>query len=151
MQFKDVKKPLREIAQALGVEGILEGSVQRSRGRVRITAQLIRVSTDTHLWAQSYERDTSDVLTLQAEVAQAVAREINVALTPEESAHLSRARSVNPEAYEAYLKGQSHWYWLSREHLDTALEAARKPVGVRERPFHSWLDWGRTRSRYRSS
>ena len=122
MQFKDVKKPLREIAQALGVEGILEGSVQRSGGRVRITVQLIRVATDTHLWAESYERDSRDVLTLQAEVAQAVAREINVALTPEESAHLSRARPVNPEAYEAYLKGQSHWYWLSREHLDTALE-----------------------------
>ena len=122
MQFKDAKKPLREIAHALGVEGILEGSVQRTRGRVRITAQLIRASTDTHLWAESYERDASDVLTLQAEVAQAVAREINVALTPEESVHLSRPLSVNPEAYEAYLKGQSHWYWLSREHLNTALE-----------------------------
>lgn len=122
MQFKDVRKPLPEIAQALGVEGILEGSVQRAGGRVRITAQLIRADTDTHLWAESYERDTRDVLTLQAEVAQAVAREINVALTPEESNGLARARAVNPEAYEAYLKGQSHWYWLSREHLDTALE-----------------------------
>ena len=89
---------------------------------MRITAQLIRADTDTHLWAESYERDTRDVLTLQAEVAQAVAREINVALTPEESNGLARARAVNPEAYEAYLKGQSHWYWLSREHLDTALE-----------------------------
>ena len=122
MQFKDVKKPLPEIAQALGVDGILEGSVQRSGGRVRITAQLIRAATDTHIWAESYERDTRDVLTLQAEVAQAVARAINVALTAEESTHLSRTRPVNPEAYEAYLKGQSHWYWLSREHLDTALE-----------------------------
>ncbi len=122
MQFKDVKKPLPEIAQALGVDGIVEGSVQRSGGRVRITAQLIRAATDTHLWAESYERDTRDVLTLQAEVAQAVAREINVALTPEESNGLSRSRAVNPEAYEAYLRGQSHWYWLSREHLDTALE-----------------------------
>ncbi len=122
MQFKDVKKPLPEIAQALGVDGILEGSVQRSGDRVRITAQLIRAATDTHLWAESYERDTRDVLTLQAEVAQAVARAINVALTPEESTHLARARPVNPEAYEAYLKGQSHWYWLSREHLDIALE-----------------------------
>jgi TolB-like protein/DNA-binding winged helix-turn-helix (wHTH) protein/Tfp pilus assembly protein PilF len=122
MQFKDVKKPLPEIAQALGVDGILEGSVQRSGGRVRITAQLIRAASDTHLWAETYERDTRDVLTLQDEVAQAVAREINVALTPEESAHLSRPRPVNPEAYEAYLKGQSHWYWLSREHLDAALE-----------------------------
>jgi TolB-like protein/DNA-binding winged helix-turn-helix (wHTH) protein len=122
MQFKDVKKPLPAIAQALGVDGILEGSVQRSGGRVRITAQLIRAATDTHIWAESYERDTRDVLTLQAEVAQAVAREINVALTPEESTHLSRTRPVNPEAYDAYLKGQAHWYWLSREHLDNALE-----------------------------
>ncbi|MGB9072044.1 MAG: winged helix-turn-helix domain-containing protein [Terriglobales bacterium] len=122
MQFKGVNKPLPEIAQALGVDGILEGTVQRSGGRVRVTAQLIRAATDTHLWAESYERDTRDVLTLQAEVAQAIAREINVALTPEESARLLRPRSVNPEAYEAYLKGQSHWYWLSREHLDAALE-----------------------------
>jgi TolB-like protein/DNA-binding winged helix-turn-helix (wHTH) protein/Tfp pilus assembly protein PilF len=122
MQFKDAKKPLPEIARALGVDGIVEGSVQRSGGRVRITVQLVRAPTDTHLWAESYERDTRDVLTLQGEIAQAVAREINAALTPEEFNHLSRPRPVNPEAYEAYLKGQSHWYWLSREHLDTALE-----------------------------
>ena len=122
MRYKGSNKPLPEIAQALGVDGILEGSVQRSGGRVRITAQLIRAATDTHLWAESYERDSRDVLTLQGEVARSVAREINVVLTPEESTHLSRARPVNPEAYEAYLKGRSHWYWLSREHLDTALE-----------------------------
>ena len=122
MRYKGSNKPLPEIAQALGVDGILEGSVQRSGGRVRITTQLIRAATDTHLWAESYERDSSDVLTLQDEVARSVAREINVAVTPEESTHLSGTRPVNPEAYEAYLKGQSHWYWLSREHLDTALE-----------------------------
>jgi eukaryotic-like serine/threonine-protein kinase len=121
MQFKDVKKPLPQIAQALGVDGILEGSVQRSGGRVRITAQLIRAATDTHLWAESYERDTRDVLTLQAEVAQAIAREIRVAVSPEETRTLGRASPVNPDAYENYLKGKSHWYHLSREHLDAAL------------------------------
>ncbi|MGD0791824.1 MAG: protein kinase [Terriglobales bacterium] len=121
MQFKGVKKPLPEIAQALGVDGILEGSVQRSGGRVRITAQLIRAVTDTHLWAESYERDTRDVLTLQSEVAQAIAREIKVAVSPEETRTLGGASPVNPDAYEAYLKGQSHWYHLSREHLDAAL------------------------------
>ncbi|MGB9074045.1 MAG: protein kinase [Terriglobales bacterium] len=121
MQFKEVKKPLPEIAQALGVDGILEGSVQRSGGRVRITAQLIRAATDTHLWAESYERDARDVLTLQAEVAQAIAREIRVAVSPEETRTLGGASPVNPDAYEAYLKGQSHWYHLSREHLDAAL------------------------------
>jgi len=122
MRYRGTNQPLPEIAQALGVDGILEGSVQRSGGRVRVTTQLIRAATDTHLWAESYERDSRDVLTLQGEVARSVAREINVALTPEESTHLSRAHPINPEAYEAYLKGQSHWYWLSREHLDTALE-----------------------------
>jgi hypothetical protein len=99
---------------------------------VRITAQLIRAATDTHLWAESYERDARDVLTLQAEVAQAIAREINVALTPEESTHLARAHPLNPEAYEAYLKGQSHWYWLSREHLDTAWRGATPRAATRE-------------------
>jgi len=121
MQFKNAKKPLPEIAQALGVDVILEGSVQRSGGRVRIMAQLIRAATDTHLWAESYERDTRDVLTLQAEVAQAIAREIRVAVSPEETKTLGRASPVNPDAYEAYLKGQSHWYHLSPEHLDAAL------------------------------
>jgi tetratricopeptide (TPR) repeat protein len=122
MQFKNAKKPLPEIARALGVDGILEGTVQRSGGRVRIAAQLIRAPSDTHLWAQSYERDARDVLTLEGEVAQDVVREIRVTLTPEESQHLTRSRNVSPEAYEAYLKGQSHWYWLSKEHLDTALQ-----------------------------
>jgi TolB-like protein/DNA-binding winged helix-turn-helix (wHTH) protein/tetratricopeptide (TPR) repeat protein len=122
MQFKNVKKPLPEIARELGVDGILEGSIQRSGGRVRITAQLVRAPTDTHLWAQSYERDARDVLTLESEIASSVAREIKVALTPEEFSHLTRPRPINPEAYEAYLKGQSHWYQLSPEHLDTALE-----------------------------
>lgn len=122
MQFKGVKKPLPEIARALGVDGVLEGSVQRSGGRVRITAQLIRAPTDSHLWAESYDRDARDILALQGEIAQAVAREIRVALTPAESTGLTAARLVNPEAYEAYLKGQSHWYHISPEHLDAALK-----------------------------
>jgi serine/threonine protein kinase/tetratricopeptide (TPR) repeat protein len=120
MQYKGVKKPLREIARALGVGFIIEGSVQRAAQQVRITAQLISTATDTHLWAERYERNFRDVLTLQGEVAQAVAREIRIVLTPEESKRLARARPVNPEAYDAYLKGQFHWYKLSREHLDMA-------------------------------
>jgi TolB-like protein/Tfp pilus assembly protein PilF len=122
MQYKGVHKPLPQIARELGVDGVIEGAVQRSDGRVRITVQLIRAETDTHLWAESYERDFRDVLSLQGEVAWAVAREIRAALTPEESAQFARIRPVNPEALEAYLKGQFHWYRLSPEHLDTALE-----------------------------
>jgi len=122
MRYRGVNKPLPQIARELGVDGIIEGAVQRSGERVRITVQLIRAATDTHQWAESYERDSQDVLSLQGEVAHAVAGEIKVALTPEESAHLARVRPVNPEAFEAYLKGQSHWYHLSRGQLDTALE-----------------------------
>lgn len=128
MQFKDAKKPLPEIARALGVDGILEGSVQRSGGRVRITAQLIRGPTDTHLWSESYERDTHDVLTLQAEVAQAVARQIKVVLTPEESSHLARARPVNPVAYELYLEGQYHYYKWRPDEFQKAIAYFQKAI-----------------------
>ncbi len=122
MQYKDARKPLREIARELGVDGIIEGSVLRADGRVRITAQLIRAATDTHLWAESYERDLQDVLRLQSEVAQAIAREIEIVVTPEEEARLASASTVNPEAYEAYLKGQFHWYKQSPQDYETALE-----------------------------
>ena len=128
MQFKDAKKPLPEIARALAVDGILEGSVQRSGEHVRITVQLIRAPTDTHLWAESYERETRDVLTLQGEIAQNVAREIKVALTPEESTHLSRARPVNPLAYELYLKGQYHYYKWRSEDFQKAIEYFQKAI-----------------------
>ena len=120
MRYKGVTKPLPEIARELGVDGIVEGSVQRSGGKVLITAQLIGAPSDTHLWAESYERDFRDVLTLQGEVAQAIAREIKVAVTPEEATRLARVRAVNPEAYDACLKGRLHYYRLSREELDIA-------------------------------
>jgi len=120
MQYKGARKPLPQIARELGVDGVLEGSVQRSGGRVLVTAQLINAATDTHLWAETYERDLRDVLVLQNEVASTVAREIKIVLTPEETKHLSSARQVNPEAFEAYLKGRFHWYKLSKEELDNA-------------------------------
>ncbi len=108
MQYKGVKKPLPEIAKELGVDGIVEGSVQRAGDRVRITAQLIEAATDRHLWAQSYERDSRDVFALQRDVAQAIAREIRVTVSPEEKTRLASSRPVNPAAHEAYLKGR---YW----------------------------------------
>ena len=108
MQYKGVKKPLPQIAKELGVDGILEGSVQRAGDRVRITAQLIEAATDRHLWAESYERDVRDVFALQSDVAQAIAREIRVRVSPEEKMRLATTRRVNPAAHEAYLKGR---YW----------------------------------------
>jgi len=105
MQYKKAKKPLREIARELNVDAIVEGSVTRSGNRVRITAQLIEAKKDRHMWAESYERDLPDILALQGEVARAIAREIRIHVTPEERGRLSRTGSVNPEAYQAYLKG----------------------------------------------
>jgi len=125
MRYKGATTPLPQIARELKVDGVIEGTVQRSGGQVRISVQLIHACTDTHLWAGTYERDFRDVLTLQGEVARAVAREIKAALTPEESTRLASARPVSSEAYEAYLKGQFHWYKLSPRHMDRALSYFR--------------------------
>ena len=106
MQYKATRKPLPQIARELNVDAVVEGSVLRSGNRVRITAQLIDAPTDTHLWAESYERDLRDILALQSEVAKAIASEIRIQMTPGELRRLSSSRPVNPEAHEAYLKGR---------------------------------------------
>ncbi|HEY7027216.1 MAG TPA: protein kinase [Gemmatimonadales bacterium] len=122
MQFKGKNRPSTpEIAKKLGVDAIVEGSVSRSGDKVRITAQLIDARADRHLWAKTFERNSSDVLALQAELAAAIAGEINVQLTPGERSRLAAAPSVNPEAHDAYLKG---WYFFNRpsdENLQRAI------------------------------
>jgi len=110
MSYKGTKKRVPDIGRELNVDAVLEGSVQRSGSRVRITAQLVRASTDQHLWAKSYERELRDVLALQSEVAGAIAAEIGVTLTPQERSRLAANKAVNPEAYEAYLKGRYHLF-----------------------------------------
>lgn len=105
MQYKGTKKALHQVARELHVDAVVEGTVVRSGKRVRIDAQLIQAATDRHLWANSYERDQSDIVALQNDVARAIAGEIQIKLTPEEQMRLSRARAVNPEAYEEYLQG----------------------------------------------
>ncbi|HMC21841.1 MAG TPA: winged helix-turn-helix domain-containing protein, partial [Thermoanaerobaculia bacterium] len=109
MRYKETDKPLPEIARELKVDAVIEGAVTRSGGRVRITAQLVHGPTDQHLWAREYERELTDILLLQAEVAQAIVDEIQVKLTPQEQARLATARLVKPKAYEAYLRGRFHW------------------------------------------
>jgi TolB-like protein/Flp pilus assembly protein TadD len=104
MQYKGTKKPLPQIGKELNADALIEGSVLRAGDRVRITAQLIQASNDKHLWAETYDRDLRDVLTLQSEVAQAITREIRTTVTPEEQTRLASTRRVNPEAYELYLK-----------------------------------------------
>jgi TolB-like protein/DNA-binding winged helix-turn-helix (wHTH) protein/Flp pilus assembly protein TadD len=112
MRYKGTKKGLLEIARELNVDGIVEGSVMRSGNRVRITAQLLHAPTDKHLWAEAYERDLGDVLRLQNEVAQAIAQQVRAQLTPQLQARFRSAGSVNPDAYEAYLRGR---YYLSNQ------------------------------------
>src|SRR5204863_9380300 len=104
MQYKGVHKPVRDIARELEFNAIVEGTVLRAGRRVRITAQLIEAAKEAHLWAESYERDLRNVLALQTEVAQAIAREIRVKLTPLDQARFADAPAVDPDAYEAYLK-----------------------------------------------
>ncbi|HSE42333.1 MAG TPA: hypothetical protein VLH08_16325, partial [Acidobacteriota bacterium] len=109
MEYKTTKKQLPDIAKELNVDAIVEGAVMRSGNRVRISAQLLQASTDTHLWAESYERDLSDILALQNEVAQSIAKEVQIKLTPQDHARLSKAPTVNPEAYQAYLRGMYYF------------------------------------------
>ena len=109
MRYKGVRKPLPEIARELGVDGIIEGTVMRSGGRVRITSQLIYAPRDQHLWAHSYERDIGDVVSMQGEVAEAIAGEVRITLTPEERTRLGGAATRNPAAYEAFLRGRFYW------------------------------------------
>jgi TolB-like protein/DNA-binding winged helix-turn-helix (wHTH) protein/Tfp pilus assembly protein PilF len=106
MTYKTVRKPLAEIARELNVEAVVEGSVLLSGERVRITAQLIEVPADRHIWAQSYEGDIHDTLALQNRVASAIAEQIRATLNRQEQAALEKSNTVNPDAYEAYLKGR---------------------------------------------
>jgi len=135
MQYKGAKKPLPEIARALKVDAVVEGSVLRAGERVRITAQLIEARTDRHLWAESYERDLRDILSLQREVARAIAGEIRIKLTPQEQAHLASARRVDPEAYEAYLKGRHHCDKSTEEGFNRGIQYLEQ--AVRKDPSHA--------------
>ena len=128
MQYKGVSKPLPEIARALQVDAVVEGTIARSGDRVRITAQLIDAASDTHLWARSYERDLSDVLALQGEVAAAIAGEIRVRIEPQVKARLSRERRVDPRAYEAYLRGRYHWNRRSADGIRRGIEYFQEAI-----------------------
>ena len=106
MQYKGVRKPLPEIGKELNVDAILEGSVLHAEGEVRITVQLIRVSTDEHLWADSYTDKLENIMILQSKIARAVADEVKLTLSPDEELKLSSNKKINPEAHEAYLRGK---------------------------------------------
>jgi TolB-like protein/DNA-binding winged helix-turn-helix (wHTH) protein/Tfp pilus assembly protein PilF len=121
MAYRGARKPLPQIARELNVDAVVEGTVLRSGDQVRITAQLIDASTDKHLWSQSYEGELRDTLALQSRVARAIADQIRINLTPQEQAALKNAKVVNPEAYEAYLKGRYFWNKRTGDNLKVAL------------------------------
>src|SRR5437762_1144114 len=109
MQYKKTQKGMDQIGRELGVAYVLEGSLRRAGDHVRVSAQLIQVRDQTHLWAESYERALRDILALQSDVAQAIARQIELKLTPQQQARLAGARPIDPRAYELYSKGRYFW------------------------------------------
>ena len=120
MQYKHSTKSLPQIARELNADAIVEGTVQRSGDRMKVSVQLLLAKTDRHLWAQSYERNSRDALTIQGEVARDVAEAIRAKLSPAESRRLSVPHSIDPEAYENYLKGRYEFYKFSSQSLDKA-------------------------------
>ena len=130
MQYKRTRPPLSQIARELKVEALVEGTVLRSGKRVRISAQLIETAGDRHLWARSYERDLDDILALQRDVARDIAQEIRVQLSPQESARLTRQRSVKPQAYEDYLRAWPHVGLENDDDNKAAVALLERSVGA---------------------
>jgi TolB-like protein/DNA-binding winged helix-turn-helix (wHTH) protein/Tfp pilus assembly protein PilF len=121
MTYKGTHKPLSQIARDLNVDAVVEGTVLRVGDRVRITAELVQVSTDRHLWADTYESEMGDILALQNRVSSAIVNEIRINLTPEDQQRLAKTQAVAPEAYENYLKGRYYWNKRSDENLTRAI------------------------------
>ena len=121
MQYKGVRKSLPQIARELKVDVVIEGSVLRSGERVRIAVQLIDARADQHLWAENYERDFRDILSLQSEIARQVANEVRVILSPEERERLETTREVDPDAHELYLQARHFWNKRTEESVKKAL------------------------------
>jgi tetratricopeptide (TPR) repeat protein len=123
MRYKGVEKSLSEIAEELNVDAVVEGTVYQIDESVRIRLQLVDVfPVERNLWSETYDRAMADVLMMYSEMAHAIAGKIQVKLTAEEETSFRSTRSIGPETYAAYLKGQFHWYKLTRKDLETALQ-----------------------------
>ncbi len=140
MLYAESTKSVPEIAQELGVDALVEGSVLRSGNRVRITAQLIDGRSDRHLWAQSYDRELEDVLALLSEVARGIAREIEITLTDEQHQRLTAAPTVDPAAHELFLKGKYYFNSGQFEDFPKALELQLRAVELDPTFAGAWAE-----------
>lgn len=132
MQYKKVRRPLAEIAHELGVDGILEGSVVRAGNRVHVNAQLIHGPSDTHIWAESYDRDLSDVGSLQSDLARTIAQQVGLTASVPPARAL---RHINPQAHDAYLLGRYYWF---AEHYEKSKEYFEKAVALDPNYAAAW-------------
>jgi TolB-like protein/Tfp pilus assembly protein PilF len=130
MQYKDSRKPIREIARELGVGTLLEGSVRRAGTRVRIVGQLIDARTEQHLWAETYDRDLADIFAIQSEVAQQIAAALKTTLTPADKERIAQRPTANIEAYDFYVQGRERYYRYRKEDNDQAIELFRKALVI---------------------
>jgi len=130
MRFKNMPPPIPEIGRALGVDAVVESSIQRDGTRVRVIAQLIRASTDAHLWAKAFDGSTDDLLALQSDVTQAIANEIRAQVTSQEKARIAAVRKVAPGAQDAYLLGRYLSYKQSKEGYEGAIRAYQRAIAV---------------------
>ncbi|MHC4191709.1 MAG: tetratricopeptide repeat protein [Planctomycetota bacterium] len=143
MQYKNVSKPMREIAQDLGVDALVEGSVIRAGDDVQVTARLIDGRTDERIWGDFFQGTLSNILALQSEVTLAIARQIEATLTPEEEQRITRTEPVNPEAHEAYLKGKFFTVKHTEEGFKTAVDYLEQAIDIDPNyaQAHAWLSF----------
>ena len=142
--FKGKDKPLPEIARELRVDYVLEGSVRKAGQQVRITAQLIKVDGDAHLWSESWTRDLADIFAVQEGIARNVANELEARLSPRDEARLTRAGTHNVEAYEQYLRGRQLWNQRSVASLDSAVEAFEAALAADPDYADAWAGLAQT-------
>ncbi|HJS57410.1 MAG TPA: winged helix-turn-helix domain-containing protein [Vicinamibacteria bacterium] len=130
MSFKGSTKRLPEVARELGVGAVVEGSVLRSGDRIRVTAQLVEASSDRPLWADTYERDMGDILSLQRDVARSIALGVEVTVTPQEERRLRSAASIDPKAYEAYLRGLFFWERMTSSGFERSVASLKEAIAI---------------------
>jgi IS30 family transposase len=130
MHYLKTDKSLPEIARELGVDGVIEGTVIREGDRIRVTAQLVDARSDSHVWADRFDRELSSVLTLQSDVARAVTDQIRLELTPQDAKRLGSGARVQPDAYEAYLKGRYLNHRTTHEDALKAVEYFQESIRI---------------------